>query len=63
MPRIVETLLLSRHREWLAGATSCPQWTFVVPPSEACGKAPSTDTGEKVTLGISVEVFRVDISD
>jgi hypothetical protein len=63
MSRVVESFSFAGNRKRLAGAAAGPDRAIVFPSSEACGKAPSPDTGEKMTLGISFEVVWLDIGD
>jgi hypothetical protein len=60
---VVKALSRSNRGEGLTGATPGPNVLVVRPSGEAEGAGPPTDTGEKVTLGISSEVVWLDIGN
>jgi hypothetical protein len=55
------SFLLSGGAKGLAGATSCPNRSSVIPSGKAQGNAPSADSGEEVTLIVSFEIGRLHI--
>jgi hypothetical protein len=56
MPFVVERLAFTGRAEWLARATSGPDFAVVWPSGEAQGIVPDSDAGEPVALGVSSDV-------
>src|SRR5271157_4077519 len=63
MPLVRHAIALACDAERLAGARTCPNWTRVIPPSEAQGAGPSSDTGKEMTLRVVFDIFGPDIFD
>jgi hypothetical protein len=63
MPNVVDTGTFPRDREGLAGTRAGPQGLAVWPSSEPGRDTPQSAAGEEMTLGKSVEVGRLNISN
>jgi hypothetical protein len=61
MPLVIKPRAFACRAERLAGAASGPHWSVVRPSGSAQGEAPDSNSGEEMALGVSPQVFRIDI--
>jgi hypothetical protein len=61
MPLVIKPISFTCRAERLAGARHCPNSARVIPPSFSQRIAPSTNSGEEVTLGKSCKIVWCDI--
>jgi hypothetical protein len=54
---VIGRLAFAGGTEWLAGATSCPNRSVVVPSGEPEGVGPPSDPGEEMGLRITPEII------
>jgi hypothetical protein len=61
VPLVVKPSAFACRAERLAGAASCPDSPFVIPPGESQSARPDADAGEEVALGVASQIVRSDI--
>lgn len=63
MPLVIGAFTFARDGKWLAGAGAGPEGCRAWDSREFESEGPSSNSGEEVALGITGEVFRLDIFD